>query len=360
MKIAVVANNNLIYLPYLDKYLRLLQQFSVDYEVITWDRMLIECPEDVESYTFFKYHAPITNTKVQKVRDYFQYYKFVKNVLNKKNYDRLIILTTQTGVMLNRLLAIKYKNKYLFDVRDHTYENLPIYRQIFENLVRNSALTVISSPAYRRWLPEAHEYVLTHNIDREYLQDDQNTNDYPSFNGKKVVISFIGMIRYYEENICLINSLANSDRFELRYIGQGQCEQELFDYCCKKGIKNVSFHGRYGPSEKASFYNQADMVNCLFGTQDTASLTLIPNRLYECCVFQKPIIVSKGSYMAEVVEKNELGLVLNLRKDNVVTKVLDYINCFDPNRYRENCTKFLIQVRAEEEVFYSAVKSFCQ
>ncbi|NPV90420.1 MAG: hypothetical protein HPY50_06585 [Firmicutes bacterium] len=358
MKIGIIGNNNLNYLPYLKKYTDILEETNTDYEVVTWDRTLTE-QEDNEKILLFKYLAPLNNSKVKKIKDYLMYYRFVKQVLKNKKYNRLIILTPQTGIIFIRLLKNKYPQKYIFDIRDFTYDNFYLYRFLMNLLVENSIITIVSSPAFNRWLPKSKKYILSHNIDNTYFDYFVNRNREIDLDQvRRIRICFIGMIRpiFYRDNKKLITALANHKNFELHYLGEELVKGYLKKFCVENQINNVYFRGKYQPKEKIEFYGDTDLLNGIFGSRNLEVCTLIPNRLYESCILRKPILVSANTYLAKIVMENGLGLALDFDNDNLADKILNYYKNLEYEEYDTNCKKYLEQVRIDEEIFKRTIK----
>lgn len=73
------------------------------------------------------------------------YRRYVKKLLKKKKYDSLIILTTQTALILCDVLLASYRHKYIFDYRDKSYEYIKPYGMLVNAVIKASRETVISS-----------------------------------------------------------------------------------------------------------------------------------------------------------------------------------------------------------------------
>lgn len=357
MKIGIIGIESLIYMPYLDKYASVLKTHGLDYEVIYWNRLL-EPTEKTEANMFSFNHYMVNSTKkIYKMWHFYQYRKFLMDVLKDKEYDKLIILCSLTGMLLNDYLK-KYKNRYIFDIRDYTYEKYAIYYSFIKRIINNSYRTSISSEGFKKFLPESDKYILSHNVLPGELHKEMlyKANGLPGKN--KYIISFIGMIRFLNENIKLINKLANSNNLDLYYIGKGNCEDELERHCKENNINNVYFFGKYQPEEKPGFYINTDFVNNLFGNDSLEVSTLISNRLYDTCIYKKPILVSDQTFMAELVNKYQVGLSINMDNDNMEQKILKYIRSFDRHRYDKNCKRFLEDVKLHENVFEKELLQF--
>ena len=112
MKIALICPSNMLYMPYVDNYTKILDEINVDYSVINWDRFKIE--KDSE----FTYR----DSKIGYQRgflDYFKYSRFVLNILEKNKYDKVVVFGIQLVFFLKRHLIREYSNKYIIDIRDH-------------------------------------------------------------------------------------------------------------------------------------------------------------------------------------------------------------------------------------------------
>lgn len=360
MAVAIVTINNLEYMPFVKKYSELLDHFNMPYDVIFWDRNGTSGSMNLpENYYFFSYVSSMDKRKISKISDFYYYRKYLTERLRYKKYDKVIILASLTGVMLFGYLIRNYPLKYVFDIRDYTYDKLPIYRNIMARLVDNSYFTAISSHGFREWLPKSDKYVMSHNCSiKETVQINPESCSDLSKIGQKIRISFIGLVRYFEENVRLIDQLKNDEQFELYFIGDGACGVELHEYCLQNNISNVCFSGRFQPHEKPHLYQGTDFINNLYGSESFEVKTAIANRLYDCAIYRKPIIVSQGTYMERIVELYNLGISLDLKKDSVKYLVRQYVESFNAEEFSNSCIEFLKQVNKDEDFFKEKLYNF--
>ena len=74
---------------------------------------------------------------------------------------------------------------------------------------------------------------------------------------------------------------------------------------------NFHQHGRFkNPADLPDIYKNIDVVLALYDVDSINVLYAEPNKLYEAMYYRKPIIVSKGTYLAEKV--NRLGIGFDL------------------------------------------------
>lgn len=70
---------------------------------------------------------------MNKLRKIFPMYKFkmeLERIIEKEQYTHLVVLTTVPGVLIWKKLLAGFKNKYILDIRDYSYEKYSWYRKI--------------------------------------------------------------------------------------------------------------------------------------------------------------------------------------------------------------------------------------
>lgn len=100
------------------------------------------------------------------------------------------------------------------------------------------------------------------------------------------------------------------------------------------------------------------MINSLYGDFSLEVTTAIPNRLYDALIFKKPIIASKGTFLGEVVEKNRLGIAVELNIQSIKKEVNNYVQNFDKEEFIRNCNECLEKVIGEQNSFKYSIREF--
>ena len=80
----------------------------------------------------------------------FKVYDIYSRLLN----DRIIFLTSQAMFLFGRYARKYYKNRYLYDFRDETYEKYEMYRRTILKCILSSYKTVVSSNGFLELFPE--------------------------------------------------------------------------------------------------------------------------------------------------------------------------------------------------------------
>ena len=355
LKICIVTYDEYSNIPYVQKYEHLLTNNDITYDIILWNRSEIETGGTPNARCNYTFGSPTGASKLSKVVPLLKWRRHVNRILRSEKYDGLIICTTLPGILISGILTGDYCGKFILDVRDFTYENNPLYCNVARKNLEAAGLVVISSERFLQWMPPGTNAVITHNISNI----DSATEDSPSFSkAGPMTIGFVGGVRYFGENKKFIGQFANSDMFKLLYIGKHHPGSDLMAYCEKNGIWNVEFRSQYDNAQKPDIYRDIDFINSVYGANCEETRTLLPHRLYDCVLFKKPIIVSKGTYLEDVVTRFNLGLTLNIDDDNAPEKICSYMKTFKAESFSEGCDRFLSKVLHDEDVFFKRVDEF--
>lgn len=344
MKYLIITYDEYINIPYIERYETCLQQMGKSYDVIVWNRSGSSTPYNKANY--FVFEAKNTKSKIGKIIPFIRWRKFVLQVMRRSEYERIIVLTTIPAVLLADQLLKKYAGRYWLDIRDYTFENIALYKKLVGQLARKSYVTSISSAAFASFLPEDAPIVLTHNLTNDNAEDASC-----DFDKTKACFSltFVGGVRYPEQNKKLLLQLGNNPRYLLRYIGKTHPGCELQPFCQEHNIENVEFLPAYLNEQKPQLYQSIDLINSIYGNDSKVVTLALPNKLYDCVLFKKPILVSSGTYLAQLVQTYHLGLAVDIEKDDLPQLLQTYVESFDRGVFECGCKEFLEVVRLEQE-----------
>jgi len=205
----IITYDEYLNISYVKDYEKLLCHAGIQYDIVLWNRAVDKQTGEIGIEQFcgnscFIYRCRTRKSKASKIVPLFKWRRFVRGILKKNHYDVLIICTTLPAVLLFGILTVKYKSRFVLDIRDFTYEYLSIYRYMVKKLIHSSGMTIISSKGFLDWLPyDEKKFVITHNMTN--MKTSANTQI--DFSGKKpLVIGFVGGIRYFDINKKIINA----------------------------------------------------------------------------------------------------------------------------------------------------------
>ena len=206
-------------------------------------------------------------------------------------------------------------------------------------------------------MPDSDKIYLTHNISNQESAESHcrlNTNEKP------LQIGFVGGIQFVDQNKLLLQQFANNPDFLLKYVGKAHLGCDLQPFCEKQDIRNAQFFPAFTNDQKPAIYQDIHLINCVYGNHNQVVRLLLPNRLYDCVLFKKPIIVSKGTYLEQVIEKYHLGLAIDVEKEDALKAVTSYLDRFNPELFEEGCQQFLEKVEQEIADYHHALYQFCE
>lgn len=350
MKIGLVLPGNIWFCPYVKIYTDILDDNKLSYEIISWNRDGTESKLE----TTFNLNVNSLN-RISKFTPFFKYLNFIKIVLNKKKYDKLIIFGPQLGILLYFFMKRKYKKNFILDYRDLSIEQLPILKFIFKKVLSISSLNVISSFGFTKYLPK-NDYVISHNFKADLLSSDLSESSKDIFNQEFIRVLTIGSIRDYEANLEVIKSLANKKFIKLFFVGKGSVSDMLKEYTEANQIENVYFYGFYEKNEEADFIRNATFLNIYYPKIKSHS-SAMSNRFYNSLIYKRPMLVTKDSIQGDFVEGYKLGLSIYNCKD-LYEEILKYKNNFDYVVFDKSTSVLLNSFKKDYEEFYKKVYAF--
>jgi len=246
----------------------------------------------------------------KKLREYYKFKLYAEKVLKENKYDFIIVWNSFTALIFFNTLILKYKGKYSFNIRDYAKEKNRIIYNMIKKLTSNSAFNTISSEKFKSFLPK-EKYITLHSVNKQITK---NIIKNETLNEKinPIKITFIGYVRFFNQDIKMIEALKNDSRFLLQYIGEGS--QVLKEFAEKNKINNVETYGRFNVEETSDFISNADIINNVYGANTPGLKSAISIKFYYSLYREIPIIVSSGTYMEEVAK--EAGNSISVSDEN--------------------------------------------
>lgn len=349
--ITLIFCGDLKYCPYIKRYTERLDLNNTEYEVLFWNRsgMNLDLPSN---YYYYDYESYEGLGKFRKLFDFWKFRNWVKNHLKISKPNKLIFLSTLSGMILYDIID-NFHKRYIFDIRDYSYEHLKIFIHFEEKIIRNSYFTAISSKGFENFLPK-HEYVIAHNFNRNEINE--------TFCAKKLTspISVVwnGTVRFFEYQRKYIDALKNDKRFFMVYHGTGTDLERYKAYCEKNNVNNIVFTGEYDNSNKAILLENASILNNCYGGKNGDELKhAISNRFYDGLIFKIPQIVEKGSYKEKLVNEHKIGIAIDF-DDNFADVLYDYYSTLDFNCFNFNTEKLLNRIKDEDNDYILEIDNF--
>lgn len=352
MKVLIIGFYTKTYMPYILKYQKVFEKNGVEYDITCFDRDSTQ--RETQELNVFTYHKKIGTKKWKKVFPYCTYISYVKKIIRKGSYDRIIVLTTVPAVLLYKTLTHTYPNRYIFDFRDYSYEKYGFYRRLVNCIVEKSFCSFISSKGFLHYLSTNPKINIVHNISNQ----DAGVLSAGAIDINNIIVGFVGYVRYYDVNSQLIKQLKDYSNVRVQYYGTIYDDCDLKTYVLKNEITNVEFYDTYQNEQKPEIYSKLTFINSIYSLQSKEVAFAIPNRLYDAALYKKPIIVATNTYLEKIVTTYKIGFSIDLSKQNIYEEIRNYIKTYNAETFTQNCQKFLYEVFKDEQKFIHKVTQF--
>ncbi len=353
MRIGLILPSNIWYSPYINIYTKVLKDLRIDYDIVSWNR------DGKDSSVGFQYNVRLpynTTNRVKKFKEYFSYCRFVQRICQSQNFDKLIVFGPQIGIFMGKYLRSKYNKRYIFDYRDLSIEQSPIFSKTFFKVLDCAAAIFISSPGFKSCLPLGHKYNISHNFDIDKVYEAISSPQKECGFTRGYNILTIGGIRDYDANIEVIDALADVHPFKMMFVGKGPASSQIEAYAISRNIGNITFKGFYKKEEEGKFIQESSFLN-IYYPKIISHSTALSNRFYNALIYKKPMLVTSGSIQGDYASRYGLGISVDNCSD-IDKKLMQYVKNTNYTEFFNNCNNLLSQFVGDYNNFVAIVKSF--
>lgn len=166
---------------------------------------------------------------------------------------------------------------------------------------------VLTSGGFLSVVGRKKPFVIIENINSEIVESQKSESTAIIDRGAR--IGFFGVYRYFNQHRLLFR-YSNDKGVKCIYHGGPAKSEEIL-----KKIRNqnplIEINGSYDSSELSTLYRSIDVIYAVYDAEQTNVRLAIPNKLYESIIYKKPIIVAKGTFLAELVERYNIGIAVD-------------------------------------------------
>ena len=225
------------------------------------------------------------------------------------------------------------------------YFTKPVIRQFFKSVdrgtIRRSLLTVFTSEGFV-------DYTFGENKKPDNILVIPNKLNSRFFNAERkaevklsktdvhhIKFGFVGIIRYPNTIVRFAEVVGREfPQHEFHFFGAPDVASYVDGV---KKMPNVFLHGPFvNPVDLPSIYAQIDIVVSCYDTKSWNVRVAEPNKLYEAVFFERPIIVSEGTFLAKQVERYNAGYAIKADEDQCIIDFVNGIDSTDLDRFQES------------------------
>ncbi len=149
-------------------------------------------------------------------------------------------------------------------------------------------------------------------------------------------IAYVGLLQLERGIMEMLSVLANHPDWHLDLAGYGSEESTIVSAALK--LPNVRVFGRVPYEEAIRIMSRADVLFATYDPSIPNHRYSSPNKLFEALPLGKPIIVARGTGVDKIVERYNLGFVVDYGDRNQLEKTLQNIASWTPEE-KENFAK---------------------
>lgn len=267
-----------------------------------------------EEKTFYKVHrikfrAPL-GIKIIVYLPFWWFILFSKLM----KYDWDIVHAADFDTYIPALIAAKIKKKkVVYDIFDFYVDMISIpglLRELIKKLevflTKYADAVIIVDPSRIKQLKiKNNSLLIIFNSPQDFLLTNINKN---LKSDEFLKLFYAGNLSKDRDVISIIKIVKNSKNLNLEIAGWGECEKKIVELI--KNESRITFHGLLQYDEVLQKTIESDLLFALYDPSIPNNRYASPNKLFEAMMCRKPIIVSDGSSMADIVRKENCGLVV--------------------------------------------------
>lgn len=294
--------------------------------------------------------------------------KGIKSVINKyKEEDCLFyLLKTDMAVVYSYLT----KRPYIFEEADMTHLSFGnkwlrnYLEKRVKRIIKNSVMSVFRSEGFLKYhfgetYPD-NVYVIPNRLHPNVLKLPKVESQKKDSDGIK--FAFVGGIRYNTIFSFAETVLKHFPQHQFHFYGNFSTPAQEERFGVLKKYTNCYFHGAFkSPDDLPNIYSNIDVLLSAYDVRGINPRYAEPNKLYEAIYFDKPIIVSSNSFLADKVARLGIGYDVDALNEN---KVIDLVKSIDARSLedKKNNIKKIDKISCinKNEHFFELLENKCK
>lgn len=221
---------------------------------------------------------------------------------------------------------------YIYEISDLIYGNVSAALRSFLNVltrmsVNRSLFTVVTSKGFTKYffgVSDHNKIVYMPNKLSPELRRVQLEMPGGMPKGPGIKFGFVGSPRFEDTIFRFARNIGEKyPHHTFHFFGTSELESYGVEFADR--YSNVFWHGKYfNPDDLPRIYSHIDVVVSCYYSKSLGSRIAEPNKLFESIFFSKPIVVSSGTHVADlVVNKLKSGFSIDAYSDESICAFVD-------------------------------------
>lgn len=260
---------------------------------------------------------------IKKVASLLEYNRILKKWLdeNHDQFDTIHAIDYDTGQVALKVCK-KHNKKFIYHIADLYVDsrlNIPnqlkkILRNAEYNIINQADATIICSEERKEQIKGSHpkKIVVVHNTPA------RNQFAYKSVNKRsknnQLVLTYVGGLekkRFIDKAIVCIEG---REDYQLLLAGSLGDARDSFENLDKSN--NIRYLGKVSYEKALTLYRETDIMFAVYNPDHPNHKYSAPNKVYEAMLMGKAIIVAKGTGVDKIVEKTNMGYVIDFNEES--------------------------------------------
>lgn len=243
------------------------------------------------------------------------------------------------------------KKKFVFDMFDTVCSDITnpfnwLLHKAELSIVRKSNATILCTEErieqIRPVIPQ--KLVIIHNTPfQDLIFNDEVIS--LAHDNEKIKIVYVGILQDGRLLKEIAQFFVKNSKYEFYIGGFGKYERYFMELASK--YDNIHFLGKLPYSKTLSLESQCDIMLAIYDPRIGNHRLAAPNKFYEGLMLGKPLIMVKNTGMSDVIEKNELGELIDYSLSGFERGLLALID------KKENWTEMSIRMKCLYQEKYS-------
>lgn len=290
----------------------------------------------LEGYTADMPYRKRVGTVVKGLKSVLGHYKDEEAIYYLFRNDKAIIFTLLTN------------RPYIFEEADMTHTNFhnPLLRNLIEHrlrkVIRKSVVSAFRSEGFLKYhfgekCPD-NVYVIPNRLHQGIVNVEEVP--YTGLDDKHLRFGFVGGIRYNTIYKFAETLLKHFPQHEMHFYGMFPNEKSRVQFEPLNQYENCFFHGAFrSPDNLPEVYSKIDVLLSAYDVTGVNPRFAEPNKLYEALYFDKPIIVSSNSFLADKVKRLGVGYDVDALNEAAIIELIKQIDANSIDEKRRNLAK---------------------
>lgn len=297
-----------------------------DVHILAWDRSSseYECNDNINvggiSIPITRLgHKATFGDGFKNIKPYLAFQIHMRKWLKKHKFNIIHACDFDTA-FFSRDVVKRQKGKFVFDIFDFLHGDP---KNLFQRIIRHAQIKLINEAdatiicTEERKLQivgsEPKKLTVIHNTPSN-IHIQTNTINIPKTNRTKIV--YVGILQDFRLLKEIGEAVAESSSIELHIAGFGKYEEHFTNLSAK--YANIYFYGCLSYEQTLSLERQCDIMLGIYDPCIENHRFAAPNKFYESLMLGKPIVMVRSTGMSNIVEKHDIGVLINYTKSSFV------------------------------------------